>query len=229
MRGCRPEQVSTQEHGKMLKRIDSLEDAKEANNRKIERQKRRITRKERIPELLNKFEMEGFMAQQGLWSREEPSFANRGALPREEGDATREHKAMHEENFLCSWLREDVKSKTKEDKEVRKDVGKKGKRGRERKEDETVVKRKCVNTGQVEAFDIFNQGEISECDSECGSVVVLVKWSSALVSNDICVPPPFTVEVVGVGEMWDSGWVFGSECGSDAVSGVRVVRLLLLL
>ena len=31
----------------------------------------------------------------------------RGALPKEEGDAVREGKAMHEENFLSSWLRED--------------------------------------------------------------------------------------------------------------------------
>ena len=37
---CKPEQVGTKEHGKMLKRIQVLEDgrvhAKEANNRKIE-------------------------------------------------------------------------------------------------------------------------------------------------------------------------------------------------
>ena len=31
----------------------------------------------------------------------------RGALPKEEGDAIGEYKAMHEENFLSSWLRED--------------------------------------------------------------------------------------------------------------------------
>ena len=29
----------------------------------------------------------------------------RGALPKEEGDAVRECKAMHEENFLSSWLK----------------------------------------------------------------------------------------------------------------------------
>ena len=64
----------------------------------------------------------------------------------------REHKAMHEENFM-SW--------------IRKDVGEKGKSVREREGDETVVKRKCPNPVSVEAFDIFSQGEISECGS-CG-------------------------------------------------------------
>ena len=64
MNCCRPEQVSTKEHGKMLKRIQILEDgrvlAKEANNLKIEAQKRRITRKE-YQRLLNKFEIEGLL------------------------------------------------------------------------------------------------------------------------------------------------------------------------
>ena len=98
---------------------------------------------------------------------------------------------MHEENFVGSWLREDRKSKTREDEEVREDVGKKGKRDREIEEDETGVKRKCVNPVSVEACDIFSQGEISECDSQCGSVSMLGKWSRALVSNDIYVSPFF--------------------------------------
>ena len=34
--------------------------------------------------------------------------------------------------------------------------------------------------------------------------------------------PSFAVEVVGDGEPSDSGWEFGSECGSVAVSGVLV-------
>ena len=46
---CRHEQVGTKEHGKMLKRIQILEDgrvlAKEATNRKIEGQKRRVAKK----------------------------------------------------------------------------------------------------------------------------------------------------------------------------------------
>ena len=50
MDGCKPEQVGTKEHGKMLKRIQILEDgrvpAKEAKSWKIEGKKRRITSKE---------------------------------------------------------------------------------------------------------------------------------------------------------------------------------------
>ena len=65
-----------------------------------------------------------------------------------------------------------------------------------------------MNSVSVEAFDIFSQGAVSECDSECSSVAESGKWSSALVSY---------------GEMSDSGWEFGSECGSVDVSGVLVV------
>ena len=46
---CKPEQVGTREYGKMLKRIQFLEDgrvpAKDAKNCNIEGPKRRITRK----------------------------------------------------------------------------------------------------------------------------------------------------------------------------------------
>ena len=57
---------------------------------------------------------------------------DRGALPKEEGDTIRECKAMHEENFLSSWLRDyeegKRKSKMKVDKEVKAEVGKKRKK-----------------------------------------------------------------------------------------------------
>ena len=52
MNCCKPEQVDTKEHGNMLKRIQVPEDsrvlAKKARDWKIERQKRRITRKKSI-------------------------------------------------------------------------------------------------------------------------------------------------------------------------------------
>ena len=71
MNCCKPEQVGTKEHSKMLKRIQVLEDGRvpavEARSSKIEGQKRRITSKE-YQRLLSKFEMEGFMAQKGLWN-----------------------------------------------------------------------------------------------------------------------------------------------------------------
>ena len=57
---CKLEQVGIQvlQDGRVL--------AKEATNWKIEGQKRRISREE-YQRLLNKFEMEVFMAQKGLW------------------------------------------------------------------------------------------------------------------------------------------------------------------
>ena len=68
--GCMPEPMSTKELGNMVKRIQLLEEgrapAKEAKNWRIEGQKKRITRKE-YRRLLNNFEMEGLMAQKGLW------------------------------------------------------------------------------------------------------------------------------------------------------------------
>ena len=81
---------------------------------------------------------EGFIAHKGLrnFARNKAS-QERGALPEEEGDTIREYKATQEENFLSSWLREDVKSKTKRetevDKEVREDVGKKDKQSGRRR------------------------------------------------------------------------------------------------
>ena len=71
MNCCYSEPMGTQGYGKMLKRIQVLEDgrfpAKEAKNWRIEGQKRRITRKEH-QRLLNKFENGRFMAQHGLWN-----------------------------------------------------------------------------------------------------------------------------------------------------------------
>ena len=55
-------------------------------NWKIETQKKRITRKD-YQRLLNKFELEGFIAQKGLWNLvREKMLRDRGALPTEEGD-----------------------------------------------------------------------------------------------------------------------------------------------
>ena len=112
---CMPEPMGTQGYGKMLKIIRVLEDgrvpAEEARNWRIEGQKRRITRKEYL-RLLNKFEMDCFIAQKGLWNLvREKILRERGALPKEEGDAIREYKAMNEEHFLSSWLREDGREK----------------------------------------------------------------------------------------------------------------------
>ena len=69
----------------------------------------------------------------------------RSALPKEEGDIVRENKAMHEENFLSSWLREDVEGmeerrKNREDK-AGEEESRTGTRNVEREEKRTVIKK----------------------------------------------------------------------------------------
>ena len=78
----------------------------------------------------------------------------RGELPNEEGDAVREYRAMHEENFWSSWPREDERGKKE-----------KTKREEEKEEKETVtVKRRCEGCVSVEAFEIFSQeGDLGSC------------------------------------------------------------------
>ena len=71
MHCCRLEPMGTQEYGRMLKRIQVVEDgrvqAKDARSCRIEGQKKRTTRKE-YQRLLNKFEVASFLAQIGLWN-----------------------------------------------------------------------------------------------------------------------------------------------------------------
>ena len=86
----------------------------------------------------------------------------RGELPNVEGDAVREYKAMHEENFWSNWLKEDErgkeerKARAEENEEER---GEKRKREEENEENETgTVRRRCEGFVSVEAFEIFSQG-----------------------------------------------------------------------
>ena len=81
----------------MFKRIQILEDgrvpAKEARGWKIEGKTRRRLR--------NIFELEGLMAQKGLWNlAREKELQQRGAMRKEEGDVIRGCNAMHEENVF---------------------------------------------------------------------------------------------------------------------------------
>ena len=136
---CRPEQMGTKEFSKMMKRIQTLEEgrvpAKETKNWRIEGEMKRITRKE-YKRLLNKFEMEGSVAQKGLWNlAKEKIMKERGELPNEKGDALRECKGMQEENFWSNRLREEgtgkeertaVAEKNEEGKGEKKGEGKRG-------------------------------------------------------------------------------------------------------
>ena len=109
--------------------------------------KQRITSKE-YHRLLNNFEMEGLMAQKGLWNlAKEKTMKERGELPNEEGDVVRECKAMHEEDFWSSWLREDEKSK-EEGKPEAEGKGEEERSEKEKEENETVtVKKKMCGFG----------------------------------------------------------------------------------
>ena len=49
------------------------------------------------------------MAPKSQWNvARERMLQDGGALSKEEGDNVREYKAMHEDNILSRWLREDV-------------------------------------------------------------------------------------------------------------------------
>ena len=80
----------------------------------------------------------------------------------------------------------------------------------------------------MEAFDIFSQGEISVCDS-CGvnsDCECRGRGRVRLWGNDIHVSPSFAVEVVGDGVPSDSGWGFGSECGSVGETTPSIVTVM---
>ena len=67
--------------------------------------KKRKSREKSIKRLVNKFEMQGFMSQKGLWNlAKENILKERRELPQEQSDAAREYKATHEENF--NWVKE---------------------------------------------------------------------------------------------------------------------------
>ena len=77
MNCCKPGPMGTKEHGKMIKRVQTPEDgrvpAKEANGWRIEGQKKRITREE-YQRLVNKFEIEGLMAQKACGTLQKKIF-----------------------------------------------------------------------------------------------------------------------------------------------------------
>ena len=86
-------------------------------------------------------------------------------LPKEEGDVIREYKAMHEENFLSSWSRED---------------------GRE-KEERTV---EMSNENEEEKGEKRRREEEKEENDPCGvSDCDFGTWTSVPVVTDVPVSP----------------------------------------
>ena len=80
-----------------------------------------------------------------------------GALPEEDGDQMMEYKALHEENFLSSRLREDVAGGKAEMKEWRKkdeeDESKGWERAVERETEKIVLKRRCASPVSNDVFE----------------------------------------------------------------------------
>ena len=95
------------------------------------------------------------MTQKGLWNLAgEKILRARGALPKEDGDAVREHKAMHEEDFLSSWLR--VDGREKEEGTV--GMGNESNEERGEKVETVTAERRCDGFVSVEAFEILVNG-----------------------------------------------------------------------
>ena len=96
-------------------------------------------------------------------SRKRKMLQDRGTLPKEECDVIREYQAMHEENFVSSWLREDGKDKKETWRytgDFKKNMGKKKISEEEKEENETViVKRRCVSPVSTAACEEL-KGEV---------------------------------------------------------------------
>ena len=141
MNCCKSEKVDAQEDGNMLKKFRFLKKAEF------------LLTKKGVGKLTDK--RKG--SQERNIGDSGKTWGDRGALPNEDGDQLREYKAMHEENFLSSWLREDVKEgKAKMQgwrKEAGEDKDKHGKREVEREEEKTVIKRRCVNPFSSDIFE----------------------------------------------------------------------------
>ena len=88
----------------------------------------------------------------------------RGELP-PEGDAVKDNEAMHEEDFWSSWLREDERERSKEERQAKAEKWRrKGEKRTREEEDETeTVKRRSEGCVSVEAFEICSQGKDLEC------------------------------------------------------------------
>ena len=105
--------------------------------------------------------MEGLVTKRFVELGKEKIMKERGELPHEEGDAVRECRAMHEENFWSSWLREDERGKEERMAKAEKNEeerSEKRKREEEKEESKTgSVERRCEGFVSVEALKLFGQ------------------------------------------------------------------------
>ena len=127
----------------------------------------------------------------------------RGELLNEEGDAVRENRTMHEENFWSSWLRENVRGREERVAKAEKNEEEKGEKGKEKrrskgtkrgqsKEDVRIVfrwrplvKRETwVSCGGLSWEDLLEKPEdLSDCEPDsCAHVRVVPVVTDVLVS-----------------------------------------------
>ena len=98
------------------------------------------------------------------------SLEDRGALPEEDGNQLRECRAMHEENFLSSWPREDVEERKAEmerlNEEAKQEKSKSGRREVEREGERVEIKRMCLNRVSSGFFENFSPMTEWESDGD---------------------------------------------------------------
>ena len=117
------------------------------------------------------------MAQKGSWNiAKKRMLEYRGALPKEDGDLPREYQAMHEENFLSSWLREDMEREQEERKRLNEEAGREesnsGKREMEGERERVEIKRRCLDGVSSEVFeDLSPTSEVERVGDSFGSLV----------------------------------------------------------
>ena len=96
------------------------------------------------------------MAQKGVWNiPKKTMLEDGGALPKEDGNQLREYRAMHEENFLSSWLREDVAEVERLSEEDKQQESERGKRGVESEGERVQIKKECLDRVSGEVFEDF--------------------------------------------------------------------------
>ena len=92
---------------------------------------------------------------------------DRGVLPEEGGNQLQEYRAMREETFLSSWLREDVEGEKAEMERLKEEAqGEESKRGKRELEGErrrVESKRRCLDRVSGEVLEDFRP--ISEVES----------------------------------------------------------------
>ena len=103
------------------------------------------------------------MAQKDLWNlAKEKIMKGRGELPNEEGDAVREYKALHGENFLSSWLRENERGEEERTAKVENNAEERSEKRKRRRRNKRTTREELSEDVKVlvrwRLFEIFSQG-----------------------------------------------------------------------